>query len=63
MVPDTTLADWEALFRLIRAERWRCEYDFQEQTLPLPASAADLFSPDPENSVRALRVWPDVGME
>lgn len=63
IVHGTTLADWEALFGLIQSNGWRCEYDFRGQRLPLPASAADLFVPDPEREARALRVWPAPGME
>jgi len=62
VVPDTTVADWEPLFALIRSEGWRCEYDFREERLPLPASAAEVLVPDPE-WVRSLWVWPNPDLE
>ncbi|NES26324.1 hypothetical protein GCE86_27885 [Micromonospora terminaliae] len=62
IVPGTTLTDWETLLRLIRSEGWRCEYDFRERGLPLPASAADLFTVD-KGWLQTLHVWPDPGME
>ncbi|WP_433282585.1 hypothetical protein [Micromonospora sp. CA-244673] len=62
IVPGMTLTDWEAVLRLIRSQGWRCEYDFREQTLPPPASAAGLFTADPE-WLRTLHVWPDPAME
>lgn len=63
VVPDMTLADWESLFGLIRSECWPCEYDFQDQRLSLPESAAELFVPDPEGWLRTLWVWPDPDLE
>ncbi|WP_319464159.1 hypothetical protein [Micromonospora sp. RTP1Z1] len=63
IVPGMTLTDWETLLRLIRSKGWRCEYDVREQRLPPPASAADLFTADPEGWLRCLHVWPDPGME
>jgi hypothetical protein len=63
VVPDTTVADWEALFELIRSEGWRWEYELGEERRPLPSAAAKLFEPDPEGLRRSLRVWPDPGLE
>jgi hypothetical protein len=63
VVPDTTVADWEALLGLIRSEGWRCEYEVGEERQPLPPSVAELFVSDPEGLVRSLWVWPDPGME
>ena len=62
IVPDTTIADWEALFALIRSEGWRCEYDYREERLPLPASAAEMLVPDPDG-VRGLWIWPNPDLE
>jgi hypothetical protein len=63
VVPDTTVEDWEKLFRLIQSEGWRCEYEYRDQRQPLPASAAELFVPDPEGWLRNLWVWPEPDME
>lgn len=63
VVPDTAVADWEALLGLIRSEGWRCEYEFGEEQRPLPSSATELFEPDPEGRGRRLWVWPDPGLE
>ncbi|GAA5192554.1 hypothetical protein GCM10023322_52430 [Rugosimonospora acidiphila] len=63
IVQDTTLTDWETLLRLIRSESWRSEYEFRDQVHPMPASAAELFVPDPEGWLRTLRIWPDPDME
>ncbi|MBB4696020.1 hypothetical protein [Paractinoplanes abujensis] len=63
VVPDTAIADWEALLALIRSEGWRCEYALGEERRPLPPSAAELFEPDPEGRGRSLWVWPDPGLE
>lgn len=63
VVPGTAVADWEALFGLIRSAGWRCEYESGEERLPLPPSAADLFAHEPGASVRNLWVWPESGFE
>jgi hypothetical protein len=63
VVSDTTVADWDALFGLIRSEGWRCEYEFGEEWRALPSAAAELFEPSQDDLLRSLWVWPDPGME
>jgi hypothetical protein len=63
IVHDTTLADWERLLELMRSEGWRCDYDFREQGLPLPVSAAEIFVRDPDGERPTLRVWPGLELE
>jgi len=63
LVPDATMATWDALLVLIRSQGWRYEYDFRERRHPLPISATELFPPDSQGGVRTLRVWPDPSIE
>ncbi|MFG2123862.1 hypothetical protein [Streptomyces sp. NPDC048710] len=56
-VPDASVADWEAVFDLIRSSGWAWEYSEGGVAGPLPSAAEVLSRPaDADNA--DLRVWP-----
>ncbi len=62
-IADTTLDDWQALLTMIRTDGWRAEYEIGDERVGVPASAADLFVPNPEGWLRSLWVWPQPDIE
>ncbi|MEV4352322.1 hypothetical protein AB0J83_48330 [Actinoplanes sp. NPDC049596] len=63
VVADTTLDDWQALLTVIRTANWRAECEHRDHRIEVPASAADLFVPDPEGWLKYLHVWPAPDLE
>jgi hypothetical protein len=60
-VPDTSVADWQALLDLVVARGWRFEYSQGATVLPLP-DAASILARDSDSEYPALRVWPATSM-
>jgi hypothetical protein len=63
IVADTTLADWERLLGLVHSRGWPCRYELGGRALPVPDSAAQLFSAGIAGELPLLRVWPDPDLE
>lgn len=55
-VPDTSIADWQAVFDLVRSKGWRYEYSVDSVALRLPRAVE--VSALSGNASPALRVWP-----
>ncbi|MEU8383955.1 hypothetical protein [Streptosporangium sp. NPDC048865] len=55
-VLGTSVADWQALFDLVRSKGWRYEYSVDNVALRLPRAAE--MSPLSGAATPALRVWP-----
>ncbi|MFK0294374.1 hypothetical protein ACIQU6_28420 [Streptomyces sp. NPDC090442] len=56
-VPDASVADWEAVFDLIRSSGWTWEYSEGGVPGPLP-SAVEVLSRPADADAADLRVWP-----
>ncbi|XVU28207.1 hypothetical protein ACQPZJ_14530 [Actinoplanes sp. CA-054009] len=56
-VPQTSVADWQALLDLVVARGWRFEYSEGDTALPLPTASA-ILTREPGSEYPALRVWP-----
>ncbi|MFI1203452.1 hypothetical protein ACH4VR_29150 [Streptomyces sp. NPDC020883] len=56
-VPDASVADWEAVFDLVRSSGWVWEYSEGGVAGPLP-SAAEVLSRPVDADTADLRVWP-----
>jgi hypothetical protein len=56
-VPDTTLADWQAIADLVRSKGWAYEYSVDGRVTRLPADVSEMLSRREEAGV-TLKVWP-----
>lgn len=63
VVPDTSLADWDALLTLARSQGWHCEYRLDDEPRAMPQPTAHLFVEDPDGAGRSLWIWPTEGPE
>ncbi len=60
-VEGTSVADWQAVFDLVRSSGWRYEYSVGTTVTPLPP-AVEVLSRGPDAEVADLRVWPVDGV-
>jgi hypothetical protein len=60
-VTGTSVADWQAVFDLVRSSGWAWEYSEGGVAGPLP-SAAELLSRPADAETVDLRVWPAPGV-
>lgn len=56
-VEGCNVADWQAVFDMVRAGSWRWEYREGEGAAEVPPPADDLFSSPPRMGDALLRVW------
>jgi hypothetical protein len=56
-VPNTTIADWQALIDLIRAKGWGVEYSEDGRIVRLPDRVEDMLDRPNQTGVE-LKVWP-----
>ncbi|WP_238010254.1 hypothetical protein KZZ52_53235 [Dactylosporangium sp. AC04546] len=56
-VPDTTVADWQAVVDLVRSRGWAYEYSENGEVRRMPGQVEDMLSRGAEAGVM-LKVWP-----
>lgn len=56
-VPDTTAADWQAIFDLVRSKGWAYEYSIDGRLTRLPHRVEDVMGRQDKETVE-LKVWP-----
>jgi len=56
-VPDTTVADWQAVVDLVRSKGWAYEYAVDGRVVRVPHHVEDMLSLRHEAGV-TLKVWP-----
>jgi hypothetical protein len=60
-IEETSIADWQAVFDLVRDEGWAFEYSVGGDRVDLPALAEDMLD-RPDDLCVELRVWPVADM-